>query len=52
MILTTRLRCSIDFSMCNPPFYDSAEEIASLEAGKDRLPFAVSFFLLLYSRAC
>ncbi|GAA5862026.1 hypothetical protein JCM3774_006145 [Rhodotorula dairenensis] len=32
---------SIDFTMCNPPFYASAEEIASSEAGKARLPFAI-----------
>ncbi|KAG0659122.1 hypothetical protein C6P46_005293 [Rhodotorula mucilaginosa] len=32
---------SIEFTMCNPPFYGSAEEIASLEAGKASLPFAI-----------
>ncbi|GAA5956908.1 hypothetical protein JCM8115_003858 [Rhodotorula mucilaginosa] len=31
----------IEFTMCNPPFYGSAEEIASLEAGKASLPFAI-----------
>ncbi|BGP58034.1 hypothetical protein JCM8202v2_005691 [Rhodotorula sphaerocarpa] len=36
----TESATSIDFTMCNPPFYSSAEEIASSQAGKERLPFA------------
>ncbi|GAA5990356.1 hypothetical protein JCM10908_007330 [Rhodotorula pacifica] len=31
----------IDFTLCNPPFYASLEEIATSEAGKAQLPFAV-----------
>lgn len=50
MSLTTSWCISLDFTMCNPPFYGSAEEIASSEAGKARLPFAVSMLCLPVSR--
>ena len=35
---------SFEFTMCNPPFYSSPEEIARSASEKDSEPYAVSFF--------
>ena len=36
---------SFEFTMCNPPFYSSAEEVAKSASEKDSAPHAVSIFL-------
>ena len=34
-------RRSIDFCMCNPPFYASSDELLALAKAKQRPPFSV-----------
>ena len=36
---------SFEFTMCNPPFYSSPEEVAKSASEKDSAPHAVSIFL-------
>jgi 23S rRNA A1618 N6-methylase RlmF len=39
-----------DFSMCNPPFYASAEEATRMAAAKELLPSAVCFLIPTLSK--
>jgi hypothetical protein len=43
--LNTFLFFSFEFTMCNPPFYTSPEEVARSANEKDSVPYAVSIFL-------
>ena len=37
---------SFDFTMCNPPFYNSAEDVAKSASEKDSAPYAVSILFI------
>jgi 23S rRNA A1618 N6-methylase RlmF len=45
-VISNTFSSSFEFTMCNPPFYSSPEEVAKSASEKDSAPNAVSFFFM------